>query len=200
MTSNEIVNNMKRTFLMAAGLVMMFSAAAQQRPERPDVKDPPKRIERPTVEQEAQMKTDRMASELTLDEKQIKKVKKFLKKDIEYRRENFEFGGPRPEGKFPVPPSGGRGGFPGGGPGGMGPGGKGPGGGGFPGGGPGMRPGNPPSGKPAFGGEVDYEQLEKYNAKQDKKLRKIIGDKNFEQWRASHPLEAPKMPDLELKK
>ena len=42
-----------------------------------------------------------------------------------------------------------------------------------------MRPGNPPSGMPAFGGEVDYEELEKYNAKQDKKLRKIIGDENF---------------------
>ena len=58
--------------------------------------------------------------------------------------------------------------------------------------------GNPPSGMPAFGGEVDYEELEKYNAKQDKKLRKIIGDENFEKWRATHPQELPKMPELKL--
>ena len=171
---------------MAAGLAMMLSAAAQQpsgeklqMPERPQMK------ERPSVEQEAQMKTDQMAAELGLDEKQIKKVLKFFKSDIQYRRENFEFGGgPRPDGNFPAPPSGGRPGGPGG----------------FPGGGPGMRPGNPPSGMPAFGGEVDYEELEKYNAKQDKKLRKIIGDENFEKWRAAHPQELPKMPELELEK
>ena len=39
-----------------------------------------------------------------------------------------------------------------------------------------MRPGNPPFQMPAFG-EIDYEELEKYNAKQDKKLRKIIGER-----------------------
>lgn len=130
------------------------------------------------------MKTDQMTAELGLNEKQIKKVFKFFKNDIQYRRENFVFGGPRPDGNFPAPPSGGR------------PGGEG----GFPGGGPGMRPGNPPSGMPAFGGEVDYEALEKYNTKQDKKLRKIIGDENFEKWRAAHPQELPKMPELELEK
>ena len=188
---------MNRMILMAAGLAMMLSAAAQPSDERPQMPERPQMKERPTVEQEAQIKTDQMAAELGLDEKQIKKVYKFFKSDIQYRRENFEFGGPRPDGNFPAPPSGGRpggqGGFPGGGPGGMGPG-------GFPGGGPGMRPGNPPSGMPAFGGEVDYEELEKYNAKQDKKLRKIIGDENFEKWRAAHTQELPKMPDLELEK
>lgn len=170
---------------------MMLSAVAQPKGPKPNFSERPQMKERLTVEQEAQMKTDLMASELNLDEKQIKKVKKFLKKDIEYRRENFEFNGPRPGGNFPAPPSGGRGGFPGGGPGGMG-----PGGGNFPGGGPGMRPGNPPSGKPAFK-EIDYEGFEKYNAKQDKKLRKIIGDENFVKWRAAHPQEAPKMPEIE---
>ena len=182
---------MKRTILMAAGLAMMLSAAAQPRGEKPTFYERPQMKERLTVEKEAKMKTDRMASELKLDEKQIKKVKKFLKKDIEYRRENFEFGGPRPEGNFPAPPSGSRGGFPGRAPGGMGHGG------GFPGGGPGMRPGNPPSGKPTIK-EIDYEGVEKYNAKQDKKLRKIIGDENFVKWRAAHPQEAPKMPELEV--
>lgn len=176
---------MKRTILIAAGLTVMLSAAAQpggsfpqQKPERPQMK------ERPSVEQEAQIKTDQMSAELSLDEKQIKKVYKFFKNDIKYRRENFEFAGPFRGGNLPAPPSGG---FPGGGKG------------GFPGGGPqGMRPGNPPSGMPAFGGEVDYEEIEKYNAKQDKKLRKIIGEENFEKWIAAHPHEAPKMPELEL--
>ena len=73
----------------------------------------------------------------------------------------------------------------------MGPGGPRPGAGGP---GPGMRPGNPPFQMPAFG-EIDYEELEKYNAKQDKKLRKIIGDENFERWRAAHPQRPPKMPE-----
>ena len=188
---------MKKMILMAAGLAMMLSAAAQQPSgEKPQMPEPPQMKERPRVEQEAQEKTDQMAAELGLDDKQIKKVLKFFKSDIQYRRENFEFGGgPRPDGNFPAPPSGGRpggqGGFPGGGPGAMGPG-------GFPGGGPGgMRPGNPPSGMPAFGKAVDYDELEKYNAKQDKKLRKIIGDENFEKWRAAHPQELPKMPELE---
>ena len=137
---------MKKMILMAAGLAMMLSAAAQQPSgEKPQMPEPPQMKERPSVEQEAQEKTDQMAAELGLDDKQIKKVLKFFKSDIQYRRENFEFGGgPRPDGNFPAPPSGGRpggqGGFPGGGPGAMGPG-------GFPGGGPGgMRPGNPPSG------------------------------------------------------
>ena len=186
---------MKKMILMAAGLAMMLSAAAQpggQTPPQPG-QERPQMKERPTVEQEAQMKTDQMAAELSLDEKQIKKVYKFFKSDIQYRRNHFEFGGgPRPDGNFPAPPAGG---FPGGGPGGMGPGGPG----GFPGGGPGMRPGNPPSGMPPFGGQIDYEELEKYNAKQDQKLRKIIGDENFEQWIAAHPHEVPQLPPVEVK-
>ena len=167
---------------------MVLSAAAQPSGEKPQKPERPQMKERPTVEQEAQMKTDQMAAELGLDEKQIKKVYKFFKSDIQYRRENFEFAGPRPDGNFPAPPQGGfpggRGGFSGGGPEGMGPG-----------GGPGMRPGNPPSGMPAFNGEIDYEALDEYNAKQDKKLRKIIGDENYEKWRANHPQERPKMPE-----
>ena len=51
-----------------------------------------------------------------------------------------------------------------------------------------------------FGEELDYDELEKYNEKQDKKLRKIIGDENFEKWRAAHPRELPKMPELEIEK
>ena len=190
---------MKRMILLAAGLAMVLSAAAQtggdgqQRPERPQMK------ERPTVEQEAQALTDQMAAELELTDKQVKQVFNYFKSDIKYRRENFEFSGPRPDGDFPSPPSGdfpGRGGFPSGGPG--GPGGMRPSG-PPPSGGPGgMRPGNPPSGRPPFAQEIDYEALEKYNAKQDKKLRKIIGDENFEKWSAAHPQEVPKLPELEI--
>lgn len=174
----------------------MLSAAAQtgdegqQRPERPRMK------ERPTVLQEAQALTDRMAAELGLTEKQVKQVLNFYKSDIKYRRESFESGGPRPDGGFPAPPSGdfhGKGGFPAGGSGGMRPSGPPPGGGHG-----GMRSGNPPSGRPSFAQEIDYEALEKYNAKQDKKLRKIIGDENFEKWRAAHPQEVPQLPELEI--
>ena len=61
-----------------------------------------------------------------------------------------------------------------------------------------MRPGNPPSDRPPFAQEIDYETLEKYNAKQDKKLRKIIGDEIFEKWSAAHPHEVPKLQELEI--
>lgn len=66
---------------------MMLSAAAQPSGERPQMPERPQMKERPTVEQEAQIKTDQMAAELGLDEKQIKKVYKFFKSDIQYRRE-----------------------------------------------------------------------------------------------------------------
>ena len=192
---------------MAAGLAMMLTAAAQPSgngmpPEGQEQKAP--RMKRPTVEEEARTRTDQMVAELSLTEKQEKKVYKFFVNDIEYRRENFEPVRHRPSGNFPAPPEGG---FPGGGPG--GPGGMGgPMGGGFgPGmgpGGPGMGPGGPGMGpggsgmRPKF--EIDYEALDAYNAKQDKKLRKIIGDENFAKWRANHPQEIPKMPEPELRK
>ena len=147
------------------------------------------------------MRTQQMAAMFPLTDKQIKKVRRYFKNDIQYRRENFEFEGPKPgmggPGRFPgggpggpggsggMRPDGPRpgGGAPGGAPGGMRPGG------GAPGGRPdGMRPGG---GRPAFMPDVDYEELEKYNAKQDKKLRRIIGDEYFAKWRAAHPRELP---------
>lgn len=51
---------------------------------------------------------------------------------------------------------------------------------------------------PMMGGEADFEAQEKYNAKQDKKLRKILGDDLHRQWRTKHPQERPKLPDVEL--
>ena len=81
-----------------------------------------------------------MAAEIPLTDKQIKKVYNFFKRDIKYRREHFQFSGPRPGG---TPP-------------------------------PGFSP-------------VDPEEIERYNARQEKKLRKIIGDQNYVKWRANHP-------------
>ena len=109
------------------------------------------------------------------------------------RRENFQGGGhgPRPEAGQgqggPRGPQGGmrHGGGPGmGGPGGgMGPGGN------RPGGGPGMRPGGQGGRPPMENAEVDFEKLEKYNAKQEKKLQKILGNDLYTQWRTRHPQE-----------
>ena len=46
--------------------------------------------------------------------------------------------------------------------------------------------------------EIDYEKLDKYNAKQEKKLRKILGESLYTQWRSAHPQEQPRLPDLQL--
>jgi hypothetical protein len=192
----ETVFEMKRMILLAAALSIALAAAAQPSGGRPQFDR-----ERPTVAEEAQKLTDEMAAEFPLTDKQIKKVLKFFKKDIEYRRENFEFGGPRmhPEGFTDRP----NGGFPGGGPGGPGgmgpggPGGMGPGGHRPPGGHPGgMRP-DGANGRPSFG-EINLIEWEEYNEKQDNKLRKIIGDENFEIWIAKHPHKAPKLPEIKF--
>ena len=71
-------------------MLTMLSAAAQSGEPMPQPgQDLPQVKERPSVEQEAQMKTDQMAAELSLTEKQVKKVYKFFKKDIKYRRREF---------------------------------------------------------------------------------------------------------------
>ena len=175
---------MHKTILFAAALAITLSAAAQS-----EVPAMPKQL---TVEEEAQVKVDKMAAELPLTDKQVKKLLKFYKNDIEYRRENFEFAGglrpdfrgERPQGPPPGgrPPQGMRQGGPGGFPG------------GFPGGGPGM---GPQGGRPPMDGPVDIEEIEKYNQKQEKKLKKILGEELYTQWRSAHPMEAPKLPEIE---
>lgn len=195
---------MRRIFLFAVSLAIAISAAAQpsSQPPKNDGTGRPQMKQQPSVEQEAQMRVDQMNAEIPLSDKQVKKLLKFYKKDIKYRRENFQMaGGPRPEGGQRPDGQGQRGpgmrqGRPQGGPGmGMGPGG-GPG--GYR-GRQGMRPGNPPGGDQQMRQEIDFEKLEKYNQKQDKKLCKIIGEKNFTKWRSDHPHEVPKLPELELK-
>ena len=196
---------MRRIILIAASLAIAISAAAQPsgQPLQKGESGRPRMKHRPSVEQEAQMRVDQMSAEMPLTDKQVKKLLKFYKKDIKYRRENFQMaGGPRPEGGQRPDGQSGHGpgmgqGRPQGGPGmGMGPGG-GPG--GNRGGQGGMRPGNPPGGDQQMGQEIDFEKVEKYNQKQDKKLCKIIGEENFAKWRSAHPHEVPKLPELELK-
>ena len=171
---------MKRIILFAAGLAFALSAAAQPGDSWPEPgQQQPQMKSRLTVEPAAQLRTDQMAAEIPLTDKQIKKVYNFFKRDIKYRREHFQFsgprpGGPRPEGGPGMGPGGQR---PSGPPSGMGPGGQ------RPQGSPGMGPGTPP---PGFS-PVDPEEIERYNARQEKKLRKIIGDQNYVKWRANHP-------------
>lgn len=178
--------------MAAALLCLTLSAAAQSGGEKRDFPGPPggEKPKEMSVAQLAQLKVDQMAAELPLTEKQVKKLYNYYKNDFEYRRNNLPGGdGPRPDFAGGRPPQGGPGGRP---PQGMG----GPGGfpgGGFPGGGPGMGPG----GRPPFpDGEIDPEELERYNQKQEKKLKKILGEDLYAQWRAAHPQEAPKLPDL----
>ena len=187
---------MKSLTLIAASLAICLSAAAQPGGQNPGPKDHQRGPEkaRPTVEQEAQMRVDEMAAELPLTDKQVKKLYKYYKKDIQYRRDHFEAGAGFPKG-FP----GGPGGFPGG-PSGQRPdlqGGRPE---DFPGSGPGGQRPDFQGGRPPMMGEApDMEEIEKYNAKQEKKLKKILGDDLYAQWRAKHPQERPKLPDVELK-
>ncbi len=185
---------MKRIVLLAATMAISLAAMAQSSGQvRPDNRNDQRQPSaRPSVEQEAQMRVEQMAAEFPLTQKQVKKLLKFYKKDIQYRRDNFQMhGGPRPDGgqrpgnNGQRGPEMGREQRPHGNPGmGAGNGHR-----------PGMEAGTPPSRRPD-NQNVDFEEIEKYNLKQDKKLRKIIGDDNFTRWRASHPNEMPQLPQL----
>lgn len=197
---------MKRFSLIAAALVVCMAAAAQPSQGKEGRQPGQHRGQKPkqlSVEQEAQFRVDEMTAELPLTEKQVKKLSKFFKKDITYRRENFQGGvrGTRPD------EAGGHGGPHGGGHGGMhrggAPGMEGPGsgmgqGGPRPGGVQGMHPGAQGGRPPMDNAEIDYEKLDKYNAKQEKKLKKILGESLYGQWRSAHPQEQPRLPDIQL--
>jgi len=157
--------------LLAAGLAIALSAAAQSETQsRPEQNgDRMQSRQQLSVEQEAQMRVDQMQKELSLTDKQVKKLYDYYTEDIEYRRSNFPQQGPKgqagmkkPSGK-PEKPSGDR---------------------------QGMRQGKP-EGRPQMGSQEDFEKMEKYNQKQEKKLKKILGDENFERWNASRPQRGP---------
>ena len=49
-----------------------------------------------------------------------------------------------------------------------------------------------------MGGEFDIEAIQQYNQKQEKKLQKFLGDDLYTQWRSTHPMETPKLPEIKL--
>lgn len=187
-----------RTFtILFAGLAFSIAAAVQTSDRISGEGHPAGTHKMMTVQKEAQMKVDAMTAELPLTTKQVKKLTKFYEKDIQYRREHFQMkgGAPRPiasneSGQRPSHQGGQHmgGGFSGGP--GMGQGG--------PGMGHGMGPG---SGRPAVSGEseIDFATLKKYNAKQEKKLQKILGKELYSQWRSRHSKEKLELPEVEFK-
>ena len=157
---------MKKILLVAASLGIVFSAAAQPGnqkkayPEKPSFKHQKENL---SAEEFARERVDMMSEELSLTGKQKGKLNDFFVKDFNYRKENFKRPeGPRPDFK-------------------------------------GERSGEA---KKEFKGEhreghghhhpqmskEDMKKMEKYSAKQEKKLKKIIGDDNYSKWRSSHPI------------
>lgn len=205
-----------RILTIAAFMLLSTGIYAQaprgERPAPPKMKSP---------EEIAQKEADMMKEEVGLTDKQYKKVYNLVKKDWQYRQDQAEnrfsgmggpggmppqggMGGPGgmgggPDGGF----SGGMGGFGGmGGSGGMG--------GGMPpqggmGGGPeggfsgGMPPqgGQRPEGGPGMGPGGDIV-TEEYLEKQDKKLKKILTEDQYNKWRAKHPAEYMELPPMEM--
>ncbi len=166
-------------FCAFAGAVLFAQAPMGQMPQGGPRGPMPVQL---SAEEKAAQITEEMQAKLNLTEKQVKKVAKFNKKD--QQQQESLMGGSRPTGM----PQGGPGGMgpQGGMPGGMGQGGRPQ---GMPQGGPGgMGPqGGMPQGGPMMGAQVDEEEMEKYWAKKEKKLRKIIGDAEFEKWLKMHP-------------
>ena len=150
-----------------------------ERPERPDM---------------AKMKAERMKMELSLTDKQYKKVLKVYQSEEESMHPSNSGGG-MPGGMMGGGPGGmpggmggPGGGMPGGGPGGMG--------GGMPGGGmggPGGMMGGPqgerPQGPPPGMTELSDDELAKVLAKKEKKLKKILTPDQFDRWAQTHPEE-----------
>lgn len=182
-------------------LTLGFFAQAQERGAFPG----PQKMTSPA--ERAERKAEMMQKEVGLTDKQYKKVYKLFKKDYQYRQDLMEerMGGMPPMGERPEG-MGGPGGGPGmGGPrGGMGGPGGGPGMGGGPRGG-GMPPQGEMSGRPRpegfpgmgpGGAEVSDEYIEK----QDRKLRKILTEEQYGQWRAKHPIEHRELPPVEFNK
>ncbi len=161
----------------------LFAQPQGDRPAPPEMKSP---------EEIAKEKVDQMQAEIDLSEDQYKQVYKLFKKDQEYRRSQMEsaFSGGMPPmgGGMPFGQGGGPGGDMGGG---MPPMGGGSGMGTPPSGDQGMRPSGPP---PGMNGEGMVS--EKYIEKQDQKLKKILTEEQYSQWRSKHPLESTELPEI----
>ena len=209
---------MKKLMIIAAGLVIALSAVAQTSDAQAVQKKDHHR-EPLTVEQEARMRVKKMTKELDLTDGQAKKLLKFYEKDIRYRRENFPTAGrpdARPEkvqqcdsckmhGKPEARPEKGQRdsafhphhhakpqGKPGARPEGK----------------PGVRPDGPrhsqdhngPGMRPDAPKEIDYDALEKFNERQDKTLKKILGEEKFNLWRSKHPRKPLPLPEEQPQK
>ena len=187
---------MKKILSIAAMLTVAFCAVAQPQGGRPQggPQQQGEKLNREKVNP-AQMKADRMKQELSLTDKQYKKVLKV------YKQEENSMHPQNDGGMQGGPGMGGPGGMPGGmgGPG-MGPGGMqgGPGMGGPGMGGPGMGPGNGqrPQGPPPGMQQLSDEEMEKILSKKEKSLRKILTPEQFDTWSRKHPEEFRlEMPD-----
>ena len=191
---------MKKILTIAAMLTVAFCAMAQSQDgsQTPDQMGNPPQMGAPgapgapgQMAPNAKMKAERMKQELSLTDKQYKKVLKVFEQEEDAMH----------------PDDGGQ--MPGGGPG-MGQGGPGQGGPGM--GGPGMGqggPGAPGQGGPGMGGQrpqgppqgmqqLSDDEIDKIIAKKEKKLRKILTLEQFNAWASAHPEEfAPAMPGLQ---
>ena len=121
----------------------------------------------------AKMKAERMKQELSLTDKQYKKVLKVFEQEEDAMH-------PDDGGQMPGGPGMGQGG-----PGAPGQGGPGMG---------GQRPQGPPQGMQ----QLSDDEIDKIIAKKEKKLRKILTLEQFNAWASAHPEEfAPAMPGLQ---
>lgn len=180
--------------MAVAGLSAVPVSAQPQPGSRPEFNGESRPM--PDVSELAQKKADAMDRELSLSEKQYKKILKYYKSEIQKERDMMQanrpagmpdgFSGGRPDFGGGMPPMGGSGfggpgsGFPGGG---------------FPGGGPAMDGGRAPVGGPGMA--VSEEEMDKFYARQDKKLKKILTEEQYSRWRSKH--SAIPMPEMFMK-
>ena len=164
---------MKRLVLIfAAAFIAGFSASAQ--PQSREGQQPPRH--RQTVSR-PQQKADLMKRELSLSDKQYKKVLKVFKQ--EESSMHPDNGGGMPSG----PGMGGPGGGMPGGPGMGGPGG------GMGGPGMGAPDGQRPQGPPPGMQQLSDDEIDRIIAKKEKQLRKILSPEQFDTWAKAHPEE-----------
>ena len=164
---------MKHIILTAMTLMIGMSVMAQPQGNGPEMFN---------AEETAQLKADQMKSELSLTDKQYKKVLSIFKQEQNSLHPSMSGMG-----------GGMMGGDMGGGPGGMGGGMMGGPGGGMPGGdmggGPGMGQGGMDGGFGPGAVQLTDKQKEKIIDKKKKQLQKILTEEQFNKWSENHPEE-----------